>query len=136
MIITSDIYNKYLTFSEPWQNQYFDYSEFDSKDKPGSGIYMSRLFVNKLTRIRELCNFPFFISSGFRTPEYNRKIGASPTSSHLLGIACDIRVNNSFERYKVVENALKCGVSRIGLANTFIHLDIDTDKIHGVIWLY
>ncbi len=35
---------------------------------------------------------PIIISSGYRSPEVNRKVGGSATSNHLTGCAVDIRV--------------------------------------------
>ena len=35
---------------------------------------------------------PVIISSGYRSPEVNRKVGGSATSNHLTGCAVDIRV--------------------------------------------
>ena len=35
---------------------------------------------------------PIIISSGYRSPQPNRKVGGSPTSNHLTGCAVDIRV--------------------------------------------
>ena len=35
---------------------------------------------------------PIIISSGYRSPELNKKVGGSPTSNHLTGCAVDIRV--------------------------------------------
>ena len=35
---------------------------------------------------------PIIISSGYRSPQLNRKVGGSPTSNHLTGCAVDIRV--------------------------------------------
>ena len=35
---------------------------------------------------------PIIISSGYRSPEVNRKVGGSPTSNHLTGCAVDIKV--------------------------------------------
>ena len=35
---------------------------------------------------------PIVITSGYRSPEVNRKVGGSPTSNHLTGCAVDIRV--------------------------------------------
>ena len=35
---------------------------------------------------------PIIITSGYRSPELNRKVGGSPTSNHLTGCAMDIRV--------------------------------------------
>lgn len=35
---------------------------------------------------------PIFISSGFRPPDLNKKIGGSRTSAHMYGNACDFKV--------------------------------------------
>ena len=34
---------------------------------------------------------PIVITSGYRSPEVNKKVGGSPTSNHLTGCAVDIR---------------------------------------------
>ena len=35
---------------------------------------------------------PIIITSGYRSPELNKKVGGSPTSNHLTGCAVDVRV--------------------------------------------
>ena len=39
------------------------------------------------------CEAPLVISSGYRSPEVNKKAGGSPTSNHLTGCAVDIHVS-------------------------------------------
>jgi len=39
-------------------------------------------------------NFGGNITSGVRTPEYNKKIGGVPTSWHLDGLAFDVKIDN------------------------------------------
>ena len=42
--------------------------------------------------LRKRAGTPIRINSGYRSPQLNRKIGGAPTSNHLTGCACDIRV--------------------------------------------
>jgi hypothetical protein len=120
--------------------KHFKLSEFDSPDSKGSGKNMTRDFLKKLDRARDIANIPFLISSGFRTPQHNvnlRKQGykASANSSHLKGCAADIICKDSGTRQKIVNGLIMAGFTRIGIADTFIHCDTDQDK-NDAIWLY
>jgi len=92
--------------------------------------------------IRDQIGLPIYISSGVRSPETNQRVGGSPTSSHLKGLAVDISTNSvgaeisKRNRYVIVDTLIGLGVNRIGIGKTFIHFDIDPDKDKNVIWLY
>ena len=83
-----------------------------------------------------------YITSGVRSPKTNERVGGSPTSSHLKGLACDISTNSIGEnispryRYLIVRSLIDAGVKRIGIASNFIHFDIDEEKVQNVIWTY
>lgn len=118
----------------------FSLSEFDSPDSPGSGKHMTKEFLKKIDKAREISGVPYIITSGFRTPQHNetlKKQGykASPNSSHLKGVAADISCLDSGTRQKIVNGLIKAGFTRIGISDTFIHCDCDSDK-HDAIWLY
>jgi hypothetical protein len=49
-------------------------------------------------------------------------------------IAADIAVANGNQRFVIVQKALELGFSGIGVAKTFIHVDIRTET--PVIWSY
>lgn len=116
--------------------KYFELSEFDSPDEKGSGAKMDQAFLVKLDSARYLANEPFIINSGYRTPERNKKVNGKPNSSHLKGVAVDIKATNSKTRFKIVEALLLVGFKRIGIADTFIHVDDDKKKVKEVIWTY
>ena len=121
--------------------KYFTYSEFDSPDVDGSGQMMDKEFLSMLDAAREIYGKPRVITSGFRTENYNeelRKRGykASGKSSHLKGLAADIGCTNSPDRWDLLDSLMKAGFNRIGIANTFIHVDIDPDKPPFLIWTY
>ena len=128
---------KYYRYMSTREFKYFSFSEFDSPDQPGSGAqHMSADFIHKLDNIRECAGFPFLISSGYRTPEHNERVGGVANSSHLNGLAADISAPTTAMRDAIVECAAANGIKRIGYGNTFIHLDVDQDKPQYAIWGY
>jgi len=116
--------------------KYFKLEEFDCPGLPGSGAeYMCKDFVKTLNSIRHTASIPLVITSGYRSPEHNEKVGGTPNSSHLKGVAADIACDNSADRVKIVAAAIAHKVRRIGIAEGFIHLDVDNDK-PAALWLY
>lgn len=118
------------------QLRYFDISEFDSPDLKGSGSRMQESTLLMLDDARELAAIPFVVSSGYRTPEHNARVGGVNGSSHTRGYAVDIICRNSLERMAIVQAGLAVGFHRIGISKSFIHLDNDPDKSSHVLWLY
>ena len=121
--------------------KYFKLSEFDSPDEPGSGSKMNYTFLEKLDYARGNAGVSFKINSGYRTEAWNTKVGGRVgvgklMSSHCKGLAADIHCNNSRDRALIVQSLLNVGITRLGIADTFIHCDVDKDKDQDVIWLY
>mgnify|MGYP000032029474 FL=1 len=92
-------------------------------------------FLVKLDKAREFAKVPFVINSAYRSPEHAESI-KNPTSSHIKGLAVDIKATDSRTRYKVLNALMHVGFNRIGIADTFIHVDDDKDKSQQVIWTY
>jgi len=115
--------------------KHFDLSEFDSPDQPGSGEEMKMPFLRKLDAARSMAGTPFKITSGYRTQKHNDKVGGVVNSAHLRGWAADIACNTS-NRYAILHALLDAGFNRIGIANTFIHVDCDPTKNPCKIWTY
>ena len=92
-------------------------------------------FLAKLDEAREFAKIPFIINSAYRSPEHPESI-KNPTSSHIKGLAVDISVRDSVTRFKVLNALIAVGFNRIGVAGTFIHVDLDLDKSQNVIWTY
>ena len=95
-------------------------------------------FIERLDELREACGFPFVITSGYRSPEHPIEAKKTKSGTHAQGIAADIKVNNGLQRFKIVEKAIELGFTGIGVASSFIHVDIRNpdDTTPYVMWTY
>lgn len=99
-----------------------------------NNMHPNTLFM--LEQARDETGVPIVINSGCRCLTYNRKIGSKDTSSHLKGLAIDIKCMTSRIRSKIISALIKAGFNRIGIGKTFVHADSDELKDQNVIWLY
>ena len=121
--------------------RYFKLTEFDSPDAPGSGAKMDKEFLAMIDEARHLAGVPFKINSGYRTQAYHNSLAkkgykTAKNSAHLRGFAADIHCPDSSTRFAILSALLKAGFNRIGIANTFIHVDTDPSLPEDVIWTY
>ena len=139
------------------QYRYFELHEFDSPDKKGSGKNMKSSFLKKLDKARMIAEeryqgkvkFVITWGGGFRTFPYHTsicykliaqgKIKKRYESQHELGLAADISAESSREKFAIVECLLAAGFTRIGMAKTFIHVDMGfsgNDNMNRLMWTY
>lgn len=115
--------------------------EFDSPDQLGSSENMDPDFLKDLQRARTYSGVAYVITSGFRTASYHRRLGAQgyPTtrnSAHLLGLAADIAASDSTTRAYILAGLIEAGFERIGIGQTFIHVDQHPTKKRPSVWVY
>lgn len=99
----------------------FKIEEFACKDGADLIIIDVNL-VSALQMIREHFKTPLLINSGYRTPEYNSKIGGAKNSFHTKGQAADIRIKNVSPK-SLCAYSESIGLLGIGLYSTFTHID-------------
>ena len=113
--------------------KYFKYSDFDCQETGNNE--MSVEFIKRLDELREACGFPFIVTSGYRDPEgHPIEKRKSKPGTHAQGIAADIRVSGGVQRRLIIEKALELGFNGIGVAKTFVHVDIR--ETTPVLWCY
>lgn len=112
--------------------KYFNLSEFDCQHTGRNR--MDPLFLARLDKLREVCGFPFVITSGYRDPTHPIEAKKERPGTHSQGIAADIRVSSGAQRYTIISEAIKMGFAGIGVANGFVH--VDDRKGAGTAWVY
>jgi uncharacterized protein YcbK (DUF882 family) len=112
--------------------KYFNIDEFNCQETGENNI--SEEFVARLDELREACGFSFTVTSGYRSPEHSIEKRKAKAGTHAQGIAADIKVSGGAQRRIIVEEALKLGFNGIGVAKTFVHVDIR--ETTPVIWCY
>jgi uncharacterized protein YcbK (DUF882 family) len=110
----------------------FSLKEFACKN----GVWVPDMYTENVQKLAEnlqmlayFINVPIYINSGYRTLEYNKKIGGAENSQHLYAKAVDIRVTsiNSTCLHTIIEGLIRVGKMKqggLGLYNSFVHYDI------------
>lgn len=80
--------------------------------------------VSKLQQLRDIINKPIRITSGYRCPAENKKVGGSVNSPHLLGKAADIQVKGMPLYFLAHMAANNISDIRIGIYPNHLHMDI------------
>ena len=103
--------------------QYFQAKEFQCRCGRAEcdASAMKPIFVAKLNALRHVWGEPLVVSSGARCPFWNKQVGGSPRSQHLLGNAADLIVPKA-KHAAFVELATACNL--VAVAGTgFVHVD-------------
>jgi uncharacterized protein YcbK (DUF882 family) len=116
--------------------KYFSPKEFKACTPPCDISQMDAGFLALLDGVREKAGIPLVLNSAFRSSEWELEQKRSGNSAHTRGLAVDIRCNTSQNRYRILAAAIECGVPRIGVGKTYIHLDNDPTLPQGIIWHY
>lgn len=116
------LYFNHYTEVDP---DYWRWPNFTPKEIACRGT--GKLLVNedsldKLQELRAEIGLPFHVNSGYRSPEYNKKVGGAPNSFHMQGMAFDISLSN-LNRDTMFKKAEDYGFNGIGQYNSFIHID-------------
>lgn len=114
---------------EYYSNAVVDDKKIVKAIKPPQGCFGNILrSMERLENLRSaLGDMPITITSGYRTPEYNKYIGGAENSAHLRGSAADIIVKGVHSRdvYAAADKIYPEG--GVGLYNSFVHVDLDRE---------
>ena len=82
--------SQHFTLAEMTASDYAERKGIDNTPAPDIIENLKRT-AEKLEECRSLLGYPIHISSGFRCSKVNSAIGGKPTSSHVQGLAADIK---------------------------------------------
>lgn len=110
-------------------SKHFTVKEFAQKDFRCDKVIVDTELIEVLEDIRDHFNKPVIITSGYRTPDYNAKIGGVKNSQHTKGTAADIKVKDVTAR-EVQEYLKEKYWNKYGIGSywNFTHIDIRTKK--------
>ena len=123
--------NEYSLFNQGTQqvSAHFKINEFAQKDYQCDKVLIDSELIKVLEDVRTHFNKPVIITSGYRTPEYNEKIGGVKNSQHTKGKAADIKVKmvltSKVQNYLKKKYPNKYG---IGSYDNFTHIDVREKK--------
>ena len=117
-------------------SKYFQDAEFRRCVPSCSIDQMEQGFLELLDAVREAAGIPLVLNSAYRSVEWEKSKKRTGASSHTKGLAVDIRCGSNANRMKIVRAALQCGITRIGIGSSFVHVDIDRSLPQDTIWHY
>jgi uncharacterized protein YcbK (DUF882 family) len=100
----------------------FKLSEFACRDGSPE-ILLDMDLVQRLQKLRDQIGKAIHINSGYRNPNYNKKIGGAPRSYHMRGMAADIRVDG-MSTTELARQAKIAGFDGVGIYRDFVHVDV------------
>lgn len=117
----------YITAEQGSISEHFKANEFQCKDG-SKDLLIAPSLLETLESIRKHFNAPVHVNSGYRTPNWNKRIGGASNSFHCKGMAADIRVKgqSSAEVAKYADGIMeKGGIIRY---TNFVHIDVRETK--------
>lgn len=113
----------------------FTRSEFDCKETGDNGMQSEALAL--FQKVRETYGKPLTVISGYRSARHNEEVKKASPGAHAQGLAADFMVTNGAERFELVKAAYACGAQGIGIAKSFIHIDVGhATQARPAIWSY
>lgn len=100
--------SNHFTLSELIASDWASRNFVDNTPPPAVMENLKRLAA-KLEEVRVAVGYPVIVNSGYRNAKVNKAIGGKPTSSHLQGLAADIKCHQ-LTPIQVCEKIIKAGI--------------------------
>lgn len=124
-------YKNFPTNSWHWP----DFKPYEMRSKSDNRLMIDPASMDKLQALRTLLGKPMFITSAYRSPAHNKKVGGAKASKHLLAKAFDVQMRNH-DPAQFEAAARQVGFTGFGFyeSSAFIHIDTDRPREWGSRW--
>lgn len=119
--------------AEDWTWPSFSPREIASK---GEGeLVVDTQALDKLQALRDRLGKPIILTSAYRSPEHNKRVGGAKNSYHLQGVAFDVRMENH-DPHEFEAAARAEGFTGFGYytKSGFMHIDTGPERSWGTPW--
>ena len=113
----------------------FNLNEFNKHNFPLTETILRNIqeLAKNLQVLRDEVKKPIKITSGFRDPSFNKKIGGATQSRHITGQAADLKIEGYTPKQvaAIIEKLIASGKMKqggLGIYSTWIHYDIRGTK--------
>ena len=130
------------------KKRYAHFSHVDSKDwrwpsfspreiacKGTGELLVNDQALDKLQALRNALGKPLVLTSAYRSPAHNKRVGGAKNSRHMQGDAFDVRMDNH-DPYAFETAARNVGFSGFGFyqKSGFMHIDTGPERSWGKRW--
>jgi zinc D-Ala-D-Ala carboxypeptidase len=111
-----------------WKN----FSPREIACKGTGSVLVDGVALDKLQELREKLGTPLLVTSAYRSPEHNKRVGGAKNSFHLKGVAFDIRMENQ-DPVAFEAAAREVGFRGVGYypKQGFMHIDLGPERTWG-----
>jgi hypothetical protein len=103
------------------------------KFAPGVDPGIGDGIASKVKTIQDTFGQQLIITSGYRSPERNKRVGGAKNSAHMRRNAVDIKTGhlNKDDRLKIIKIASQAGVGGVGIYSNDLHFDVEGRRAWG-----
>lgn len=125
-----DTMNRIYCICKSFENlsRHFTAKEMACKDGTEE-LLISMELLEVLEKIRNHFGKPVIVNSGYRTPDWNTKVGGAKNSYHVKGMAADIRIKGvSTSRIAEYADEIMENYGGVIRYDNFVHVDVRDKK--------
>ena len=114
---------------DAWRRRWPHFSPAELASKGDGSLRISSRTLDMLEELRAFAGRPLPVSSCYRDPAHNARVGGAPLSRHKVSDAVDIdtRAFDAPARRELARAARRIGFNGVGVYLTFLHFDARPD---------